>query len=170
MLRMAGAMLLTCGAAALGFSAAGALHRRVSSLRAMLGALELMDRELSFRLTPIPELLDRLAGQAAAPAGPFFAACRDGLGALGEQSLARIWRGALAQRPMDLSREDLSALEELGEILGRYDGPGQRQALGEIRSRLAHQLEGAEEESRRMGRVYGALGLTAGSMLAILLL
>ena len=170
MLRMAGAVLLTCGAAALGFSAAGALTRRVASLRALLGALELMDRELSFRLTPVPELLDRLASQAAAPAGPFFAACRDGLGALGEQSLAGIWRRALADRPMDLSREDQDILGELGEILGRYDGPGQREALGEIRTRLGRQLEGAQEESRRMGRVYGALGLTAGSMLAILLL
>ncbi|MCI8479172.1 MAG: stage III sporulation protein AB [Oscillospiraceae bacterium] len=170
MLKILGAVLLTSGAAAFGFSAAGHLNRRVNSLRAILGALALMDRELSFRLTPTPELLALLAKRAQAPACHFFARCTSGLDHLGEQSLCQIWHTALVSYPMDLSSEDCCTLEELGEVLGRYDGPGQRAALAEIHTRLNHSLANAEEERGRMGRVYGALGLTIGSFLAVLLL
>lgn len=170
MMRLLGAILLTCGAAAIGFSAAAALTRRARGLRALLGGLELLERELSFRLTPLPDLFARLARQATPPAAGFFTACREGLETLGERSMDQIWAEALARRPMALSPEDHAILLELGGVLGRFDGPGQREALGEIRARLLHQAERAEEESRRMGRVYGALGLTAGSFLVILLL
>lgn len=170
MLKLIGALLLTCGAAGLGFGAAGHLSRRVRSLRSLLGALELMEREIAFRLTPVPELLELLARRSDGPAAAFFSDCLDALDSLGERSLSQIWRDALAGRPMDLAQDDQRTLGELGEILGRYDGPGQREALGEIRSRLLHNLACAEEENGRMGRVYGALGLTAGCFLAILLL
>ena len=163
MMRLLGAILLTCGAAAIGFSAAAALTRRARGLRALLGGLD-------FRLTPLPDLFARLARQASPPAAGFFTACREGLETLGERSMDQIWAEALVRRPMDLSPEDQAILLELGGVLGRFDGPGQREALGEIRARLLHQAERAEEESRRMGRVYGALGLTAGSFLVILLL
>ena len=48
------------GMSTLGFLAAGGLGRRVRTLRALAGALELMERELSFRLPPMPELLEGL--------------------------------------------------------------------------------------------------------------
>ena len=170
MLRMFGAILLTIGAAAVGFSAAGSLRRRVVSLRALIGALELMDRELAFRLTPIPELFALLSQRTQAPACDFFAHCLSGMERLGEQTLSQIWHTALTSYSMDLHGEDRDALEALGEVLGRYDGPGQRAALEEIHARLIRCLSHAEEEFLRMGRVYGALGLTAGSFLAVLLL
>jgi len=63
MLKLIGALLLAGGAGALGCSAAAQLSRRVAVLRALLGALEGMEREIAFRLTPMPELLERAAGE-----------------------------------------------------------------------------------------------------------
>ena len=60
--------------------------------------------------------------------------------------------------------------EELGDVLGRYDGEEQRSALARTRAELGRALEQAREESEKQGRMYRALGLTAGAMLAILLL
>ena len=45
MLKLLGGVLLAGGAAAMGYSASAWLARRVRTLRAMLGALELMERE-----------------------------------------------------------------------------------------------------------------------------
>ncbi|BDF71047.1 hypothetical protein CE91St41_17260 [Oscillospiraceae bacterium] len=170
MLKMLGAILLTGGAAALGFAAAGQLASRVTALRALLGALELMERELAFTLPSMPELLASLAERAAPPAGGFFARCARGLGRLGEQSLGEIWRQALEEYPMDLKEDELQTLRGLGDVLGRYDGEGQRQALGLAREQLSRSLVSAEEDRDRQGKVYGALGLTAGTFLVILLL
>ena len=55
-------------------------------------------------------------------------------------------------------------------MLGRYDGEEQRAALARTRAELGRALEQAREESEKQGRMYRALGLTAGAMLAILLL
>ena len=148
MLRLLGAVLLTGGAGALGFGAAARLNRRVHMLRLFTEALERMERELSFRLTSIPELFALLADHLSPPVGTFFARCRGSLFRLGEEQF----------------------LETLGGTLGRYDSEGQTQALALARAQLEQCLEAAVSERARMGKVYGALGLAAGAFLVIVLL
>lgn len=156
------------GMSTLGFLAAGGLGRRVRTLRALAGALELMERELSFRLPPMPELLEGLAKRAPPPADGLFTRCRAGLADLGERSLGELWREGLAEFP--LKGDERLLLEGLGEVLGRYDGEGQRSALREARSALEGMLEEAQAERVRLGRVYQVTGTAAGAALAILLL
>ncbi|MCI9158160.1 MAG: stage III sporulation protein AB [Flavonifractor sp.] len=168
MLRLAGALMVAGGMSTLGFLAAGGLGRRVRTLRALAGALELMERELSFRLPPMPELLEGLAKRAPPPADRLFARCRAGLADLGERSLGELWREGLAEFP--LKGDERLLLEGLGEVLGRYDGEGQRSALREARSALEGMLEEAQAERVRLGRVYQVTGTAAGAALAILLL
>ena len=69
-----------------------------------------------------------------------------------------------------MDREDRTLLEQLGPVLGRYDGDSQRQALERVLAELSRRRERAEEDRRRLGRVYGVLGVTAGLFLAILLI
>lgn len=170
MIRLFGAILLAGGAAFLGFTATAQLERRVSALRAMAGALERMERELTFRLTPMPELLDGLAEHTRPPVSCFFSHCRNSMDKLGEKTLSELWDGALDAVPMDLGTEEREVLHELGGVLGCYDGEGQREALAFAQVQLSECLSRAVEERTRLGRVYGALGLTAGAFLVILLL
>ena len=79
MIRWIGALLLMAGAAGLGLGAAAQLRTRVASLRSLVGALGQLERELTFRLTPMPELMERLARQSQGPAAYLFAHCRDHL-------------------------------------------------------------------------------------------
>ena len=170
MLRLLGAVLLTGGAGALGFGAAARLNRRVHVLRLFTEALERMERELSFRLTSIPELFALLSDQLSLPVGIFFARCRGNLFRLGEERLEDLWRNTLAESDLELEPEEQQILETLGGILGRYDGEGQTQALALARAQLEQCLEAAVAERNKMGKVYGALGLAAGAFLVIVLL
>ena len=166
MLKLIGALLLAGGAGALGCSAAAQLSRRVAVLRALLGALEGMEREIAFRLTPMPELLERAAAESPPPVCTLFARCRTLLDELGERSMAELWREALEQVPLGLDGPGRLALEELG----RYDGNGQREALAHTRAELSRALEQAREAREKQGRMYQVLGITAGAFLVILLL
>ena len=168
-MRILGALLLAGGSAALGFRAASRLAVRCRAQRAMLGALEQLERELGFRLASMPELLAAAAGRAAPPAQDFLRQCLAGLDELGEKSMAQIWDEALPAAG-DLGETAFTVLRSLGAVLGRFDGEAQRESLASARGELALCLEQAEEERRRMGRVYGALGVTAGAFLSILLL
>lgn len=82
MLKLTGALLLTNGAGALDCSTAAQLPRRVAMLRALLEALERMEREIALRLTPILELLERVTAESPPPVRMPFTRCRtlpDGL-------------------------------------------------------------------------------------------
>ena len=169
MLKLLGVLLLAGGTAAAGFCAAGQLTKRARALQALLGALELMERELSFRLTPMPELLERLSRQADPPADGLFAGCREGLSSLGERALAELWKAGVRQPALLLEAEELALLDGLGQVLGSYDGEGQLAALAQTCAALERALAEARSERKRMGRVYQTLGLAAGAFLAILL-
>lgn len=171
MIKLAGALILMLGASGIGFGAAAQLRAKVSSLRALIGALELMERELSFRLTPMPDLLAGVAQKAQEPACYFFARCRDSLEQLGEKRLGELWRESLdAEADLLLSSEETLIMAGLGEVLGRYDGEGQRQAIQSALTELQHCQLRAEEDVSRLGRMYSVLGMTAGALTVILLL
>ncbi len=170
MLKILGVLLVVGSAGTLGVLAAASLQRRVSALRAVIGALELAERELSFRLTPIPELFAALERRALPPAGACFGRCLEELDRLGEESLGTLWKEAVEETLPDLSPRDRETLAALGEVLGRYDGAGQREALSLTRAELTRALKGAEADRDSRGRMYTALGLTAGAFCAVLLL
>ena len=169
MIRLLGALLTAGGGAFLGLSAARRLKRRARVLRQLAGALEQMDREVAFRLTPMPRLMEQLAAWPE-PVGTLFANCRKGMEALGEQSLAEIWRRALAETDLDLEGRAAAVLDELGEVLGRFEESGLRSALARAGAELAREGELAREDGEKRGRMYQVLGLAWGGLLVILLL
>ena len=169
MIRLLGALLTAGGGAFLGLSAARRLKRRARVLRQLAGALEQMDREVAFRLTPMPRLMEQLAAWPE-PVGTLFANCRKGMEALGEQSLAEIWRRALAETDLDLEGRAAAVLDELGEVLGRFEESGVRSALARAAAELAREGELAREDGEKRGRMYQVLGLAWGGLLVILLL
>ena len=170
MLRLAGAVLLAAGPALIGFHAAGRLARRPRLLRELIAALEQMEREISFRLTPLPELFLRLAEEYSGPVGTLFGCCVRDMDDLGQRSLSQIWRQALGEASLDLDGRGLRALEELGEVLGRYDGDGLQGALRQACGELTAAAEEAERERDQKGRMDQVLGLTSGAFLVILLI
>ena len=95
-------------------------------------------------------------------------AWRRALDGLERETFAHAWRRLTDQLPV--SPEAKRALYPLGEVLGRYDGRGQQAAIAGARRELEGLRARAGEERLRLGKVYGALGVTAGAFLVILLL
>ena len=170
MIRLAGALLAAGGMAWVGFSAARRLARRERTLVQLSAALAQMEREISYRLTPMPQLLGELAENTPGPAGAFFGACRKGLEELGSRSLAEIWHETLLTAPLDLEDRALAVLDRLGTVLGRYQEEEVRAALARAAEDLAREGELARAEAENRGRMYQVLGLTAGGLLVLLLL
>ena len=169
MLRLAGAVLLAAGPALAGFCAAARLGRRPRVLRELAGALEQMEREVAFRLTPLPELFAGLAAEHSGAVGAVFSACAAGTEGLERRSMGQVWRRALEEAGLDLDARSARVLEELGDVLGRYDAEGLRAALCGAAEELRAAAGQAERELEQKGRMERVLGLTAGAMLAILL-
>ena len=72
MLRMMGALSIVAGSGAFGFAMAAASRREERQLRELLGALEYLSCELSYRLTPLPNLCRGAAEGRRGAVAEFF--------------------------------------------------------------------------------------------------
>ena len=170
MIRLAGVCLLIAGCGALGLGAVGRLDGRVRDLVELSAGLEILQRELGWRMSPLPGALEAAAAGTHGRAARFFAYCAQGAGALEGAPFRSLWAEGLERCPLGLDGGDRALLEQLGPVLGRYDGDSQRQALEGVLTGLAGRQALAVEDRRRLGRVYGVLGVTAGLFLTILLI
>ena len=170
MIRFLGAAMLIAGCGGLGLSAVNRLDSRVRDLRELSAGLEILQRELGWRLSPLPKALKAAAEGTHEQAARFFDFCAQGSKQLDGAPFQTLWNEGVEQCPLRLSREDKALLEQLGPILGRYDGDSQRQAVENVLTGLSRQRVQAEDDRRRLGRVYGVLGLTAGLFLTLVLI
>lgn len=169
MMKLVGAALVVAGCGAMGLGAVRRLDGRVRDLRELAAGLEALQRELCWRLAPLPEALKEAAGETHGRAAQFFDQCAQGAGTLGHP-FQQIWQEGLERCPLQLDREDQGVLEQLGPVLGRYDADSQRQAIEGAAAGLTRRQAQAVEDRRRLGRVYAVLGMTAGLLLVVLLI
>lgn len=169
MTRNLGALFLAGGAVLLGICAAYRTKKRVSDLRLLILGLRAVLRELSYRLAPLPELLRGAEAQTTGRVQHFFSLCALGAEHLNGRSFRTVWAQAAAESRMCLIQEDWQCLEQLGPVLGRYDGENQRLALEAVLDGLDAQCAEATRQSRSQGKLYSVLGVTAGAFLLILL-
>lgn len=169
MIRLFGAALVAAGCAWLGFQAAERLRERTRALEEMASGLALLEQELELGGLPLPRLMEELSRRTAGPARLLFRDCLGGLDRLDQISFPLLWRQAVEGRG-ELGRQGRECLYPLGEVLGRCDIPQQCLSLKAVRLRLEELSRRFEEDSRRQGRVFQALGLSGGAFLVILLL
>ena len=162
-----GAVLVIVGCGGFGFSMAASHRKLEGTLRQLIGALNDMECELQYRLTPLPELcrqagtqskgivrevLLRLARELECQVSPDAASCMNAaLSGIG-----------------DLPRNLRDIFKQLGQTLGRFDLPGQVQGLESVRAACRRELEELERDRETRLRSYQTLGLCAGAALAIL--
>ena len=166
MTALLGKTLLFAGCTAFGLLRGSRLRQRTACLGEFRRTLAGLARELAFSLRPVSDLMAGAEAGTQGPTAAFFRTCRRRFAEGGQESWAESWTAALEQVALPLEEADLRLLQEAGDVLGRYDGESQRQAL----EGLLRGLEGqAAERARRLCRVYLALGLAAGLFCLILL-
>ena len=164
--RLAGAVLTLLAGTLLGVQAASALRQRLRLLTDWEAALRVMEAELSFRLPPLPELLDRSAAAVRPPVSEALCRCGEALRRGEPRPFFLLWREQIQPQ---LCREERDVLEELGGILGRCAAPEQVQALKNACTRLGDCRERARQELEQKGRLRCVLGTAAGLLTVLVL-
>lgn len=164
-----GAVLIVGGCGGFGVCLGASARREVRELEGLLRALDLMENQLQYRLTPLPELCRMAGKEACGTVGRVFDRLARELDQQTAPEVAGCMKAALREE-RSLSPDLGKALTALGRDLGRFDLPGQLRGLERARARCGKHLE--EVENCRVARLreYRTLGLCAGAALAILLL
>lgn len=162
-----GAVLVVAGCGWAGFSAAAAHCREERSLRGLIRALRHMEWELSYRMTPLPELCRQGAREAGGAVGAVFSAFAALLENKTFPEVSACMRRAIRDN-RDLPKSCCGYLMELGRSLGRYDLPGQLEGLRWVRGQCQLAQEELREGRGERLRTYQTLGLCLGAALVIL--
>lgn len=158
-------IIVSCGG--FGFSLAAGQIREERALRQLLGALEYMECELQFRLTPLPELCRQTGREVPGRVGKIFTILASELESQVSADVESCMNAALASLP-DLPGHTRNGLATLGQTLGRFDLEGQLKGLEAVRLDCRGKLKALTENKEPRLRSYQTLGLCTGAALAIL--
>lgn len=163
-----GALLIIIGCGGVGFSFAAAHRREEQSLRHLTAALDYIECELQYRLTPLPELC-RQAGQENQ--GCVKSVLLNLAKELEDQTSPDVMScmNAAFLNVKDIPKRTRNALDVMAQSLGRFDLEGQLKGINSARSVCRQNLEELSVNRDVRLRSYQTLGLCAGAALAILL-
>lgn len=169
MMKIIGALLVFVGCGTVGIMKVASHKREETSLRQMLVAMDFMECDLRYRLTPLPQLcrdtaencsggisavLNALAGELESQIAPDVKTCMNTV-------------LQLSPRLPEMLRENL---RQLGQFLGRFDLAGQLQGIETVRQLVNRDLHQLCQDKETRLRCYRTLGFCAGTALIVLFL
>lgn len=163
-----GAILIIFGCGGFGIRIAGTHRREEASLRQLICALDFMECELQYRLTPLPELCRQAGLESKGSIRRIFLALAQELEAQIAPEVSSCMQAALLTDG-EIPATTKSMLLQLGQSMGRFDLPGQLKGLEFVRSECRQALDGLTVNKDQRLRSYQTLGFCAGAALAILL-
>ena len=163
-----GALLIIGSCSGCGFAIAAGKRREERMLYQLMGILQVMDADLQYRLTPLPELCRMAAGEVKGILQVVFLNLYREL-SWQKQPDAGSCMYAAIQRTGDIPPRVRRLLVQLGHTLGRFDLPGQLQGIQSVRKRCEESLMYIRKNRDERLRSYQTLGICAGAALAIVL-
>lgn len=162
-----GAILIIVSCGGFGFSLAAGYKREEYRLRQMIRALQFMESELQYHLTPLPELCRQAGMEANGAVREVFLNLAQELDRQASPDACSCVRFAI-RKSRDLSSKQRKLFIQLGQTLGRFDLPGQLQGLKAVRNDCKAEVKLLMQNRDVRLRSYQTLGLCAGAALAIL--
>jgi len=170
MIHFIGAICLVLSGAVFANIKVSQLKLRTDVLSSMISSLLWIRSEISTNLTPVTELVQCLAADAHPSVRPFFQAVHEQIDAYGIPYFAQCWQRAVQIHCEALSEDEFRVLCDLGGILGRYGVQEENTAIDRCIQQFQAAYEQARQDRTERTRLYLGIGLTAGGMLAIVLL
>ena len=164
-----GALLVVFGCGGFGSMLVFNHKKTENTLRQLITALDFMECELRYRLTPLPQLCRQTAAERTGIVRVLFSNLAQELEDQVSPDVQCCMNAALVKTG-ELPSQVRQILKILGQTLGRFDIDGQLKGLNAARSECRRALEELTRDKDLRLRSYQTLGLCAGAALAILFL
>lgn len=166
-LKLIGAALIFSGCAGLGIAICATHRKTVRYLQQLIAAVNYMECELQYRLTPLPELCSKAAAITGGCLQRFFTALEHELCTQirpDTQSCFQYALKSVTDMPQDIYRQ----ITELGKTLGHFGLEEQIKGFQQIRLSCEQALETLTKNQDIRLRSYQTLAVCAGAAIVIL--
>lgn len=171
MLKLVGATMVVAASGLSGMAVAGNYSRRPRELRALRSAIQMLETEIAYGATHLPEALALVAGRCDNTAAPLFSRAAAELASMSGVTAAEAWEKSLGgyYPGAALKPQDLLILRGLGSSLGISDREDQIKHLRLAMEQFGAETVRAEEEAARNVKLWSYLGFLGGLMVVLVL-
>lgn len=168
-LKWVGAILVVSGCGGWGIMLAAAYRRQEAGLRNLSQLLKMMQWELRYRLTSVPDLCRLAAKDATGLLRCVFLDLARDLDRNIEPDVSECMRSVLS-RYRNLPPKVLRVMRQLGKQLGRFDLEGQLEGMSYVIAECDQEQQSMRQDRDARLRSYQTLAICAGFGLVILFL
>ncbi|MBU7007627.1 stage III sporulation protein SpoIIIAB [Phosphitispora fastidiosa] len=171
MIKIIGACVTLGACATMGFTWAGVYEKRPQQLIYLGQGLQLLETEILYGATPLPEAMEQVAANCSPEVSGFFSCTAAELRRMEGLTAGEAWDRAIARYSVKtaLAKKDLHILRRFGVSLGASDREDQAKHLKVALSQLKLAAAEAEAAARKNATVYRYLGFLGGLLLVMIL-
>jgi len=171
MLKLVGAVMVIVASGLSGLAVAGNYSRRPKELRSLRSALQMLETEVAYSATYLPEALRQVSGRCDKTSAILFGGAAAELSSMSGVTASEAWEKALENyyRGTALKPRDLSILRNLGCSLGISDKEDQIKHLRLAMEQISTETASAEEEASRNVKLWSYLGFLGGLLVVLIL-
>ncbi|MCL0081259.1 stage III sporulation protein SpoIIIAB [Peptococcaceae bacterium] len=170
MLTFFGAILILFACSYVGFAVAEKYRRRPQDLRYLQSALQMLETEIAYGATPLPDALGQVSRRCEKDIAILFTVTVDHLISGDGGTVREAWEMALNHfcRQSAINSADAAVLTALGGNLGISDQQDQIKHLQLAREQLKIEASKAEVEAVKNVKLYNYLGFLSGLTIVII--
>lgn len=170
-MKIIGAVLIIIATTWVGFEFAKRLSERPRQLRHLKIALQSLESEIMYGLTPLAEACEHIAKQLPKPICYFFTCFSERL-KMGEASVHKAWDESLKEtwQLTALCKGELEVMSQFGATLGQHDREHQQKQIRLTLNHLEREEGDAIEAQNRYEKMLKSLGFLTGLLIVILMM
>lgn len=166
-----GALMIIVSTTMIGFMLAKRVSERPRQLRMLKVALQAMEAEITYGLTPILTVAENLIKQLPRPISTFFEVFVETLENKAiplheawERSLKEVWPKTA------LKKGELEVMQQFGTTLGRHDRENQQKQIHLALSHLEREEAEAKDMQIKYESMFKSLGFLTGLLIVLVLI
>ncbi|MCK8826639.1 stage III sporulation protein SpoIIIAB [Natroniella acetigena] len=168
-MKLIGASLIIMGSGAIGFVVAKQFILRVKELQELQTALQMLETEISYGLTPLPQAFAKITTSLSTSVAELFLVAQEELesGSTAQQA----WQKAIDESFAEtaLIESDKDVLVSVGYNLGQSASQDQQKYLSLAQHKLTNLYQQAVEEKEQKVKLWRYLGVLLGLFVVILI-
>jgi stage III sporulation protein AB len=172
MIKIVGSLVVIGATTILGFYYAGIYVERVKQIRALQYALNVLQSEIVYTVTPLADAFKSVGGKSSKPFNELFNNVAENLRNKNVESVANAFRLALeaSKEEIYFEKEELEVIDSFMKSLGNTDIEGQKKNFNITIKKLETFELKAEESRRKNERLFKYLGISCGVLVVIILI
>ena len=142
---------------------------RVKDLQEIRNALNIFKAKIKYTYKPVPEVFLEISKEVKDNIADVF---KDASELMKNKIASEAWENALKdnEKNLNITKEDINVLFNLGKMLGNTDLEGQISIIDLTCNMLEKQIEDAMEVKNKNSKLYKTLGAGIGLTIAIILI